>query len=231
MLYSNTQGIGTDLVLLHGWGFNSALFSHLVDAYKNQYRITLIDLPGHGRSANVDGGLNEWCNEIIKILPNNPILLGWSLGGLLAINIANKIKISQLILLASTPKFIKDNDWNYGIDANNFEQFSNTLQLDPTQGLKRFISLQTDNKTQLKSLKRSLDTLPASPNALAQGLGVRCADTTCTSYGMPNCSSISTAFFMVGQSDFDPIITPTSAPINFSKVFVCLNYTQFKVWV
>jgi 5-(carboxyamino)imidazole ribonucleotide mutase len=27
------------------------------------------------------------------------------------------------------------------------------------------------------------------------------------------------------------IITPTSAPINFSKVFVCLNYTQFKVWV
>jgi pimeloyl-[acyl-carrier protein] methyl ester esterase len=47
--------------------FNSALFSHLVDDYKNQYRITLIDLPGHGRSANVDGGLNEWCNEIIKI--------------------------------------------------------------------------------------------------------------------------------------------------------------------
>jgi pimeloyl-[acyl-carrier protein] methyl ester esterase len=48
MLYSNTQGIGADLVLLHGWGFNSALFSHLVDDYKNQYRITLIDLPGHG---------------------------------------------------------------------------------------------------------------------------------------------------------------------------------------
>jgi pimeloyl-[acyl-carrier protein] methyl ester esterase len=46
------------------------------------------------------------------------------------------------------------------------------FQLDPTQGLKRFISLQTDNKTQLKSLKRSLDTLPASPNALAQGLAI-----------------------------------------------------------
>jgi pimeloyl-[acyl-carrier protein] methyl ester esterase len=45
MLYSNTQGIGADLVLLHGWGFNSALFSHLVDAYKNQYRITLIMAP------------------------------------------------------------------------------------------------------------------------------------------------------------------------------------------
>ncbi len=172
MLYSNTQGIGVDLVLLHGWGFNSELFNSLIDDYKNQYRITLIDLPGHGRSANVDGGLNKWCDEIIKILPDNPILLGWSLGGLLAINIAKKIKISQLILLASTPKFIKDSDWNYGIDADNFEQFSNTLQLNLSKGLKRFISLQTDNKAQLKSLNRSIDALPASPNALSQGLDI-----------------------------------------------------------
>jgi pimeloyl-[acyl-carrier protein] methyl ester esterase len=47
------MGIGADLVLLHGWGFNSALFSHLVDDYKNQYRITLIDLPGHGRTLEI----------------------------------------------------------------------------------------------------------------------------------------------------------------------------------
>jgi carboxylesterase BioH (pimeloyl-CoA synthesis) len=92
MLYSSTIGSGPDLVLLHGWGFNSELFNDLIDQYKNQYRITKIDLPGHGRSDNVDGGLNEWCNEIIKILPNNPILLGWSLGGLLAIKIATQIK-------------------------------------------------------------------------------------------------------------------------------------------
>jgi surfactin synthase thioesterase subunit len=55
-----------------------------------------VDLPGHGRRANVDGGLNEWCNEIIKILPNNPILLGWSLGGLLAINIAFIVQSSPI---------------------------------------------------------------------------------------------------------------------------------------
>jgi pimeloyl-[acyl-carrier protein] methyl ester esterase len=30
----------------------------------------------------------------------------------------------------------------------------------------------TDNKAQLKSLKHSIDTLPASPNALAQGLAI-----------------------------------------------------------
>jgi carboxylesterase BioH (pimeloyl-CoA synthesis) len=99
MLYNSTIGIGPDLVLLHGWGFNSELFNNLIDRYKNQYRITMIDLPGHGRSDDVSGGLDEWCDEIIKNLPDNPILLGWSLGGLLAINIATKIKISKLILV------------------------------------------------------------------------------------------------------------------------------------
>ncbi|HBA27897.1 MAG TPA: alpha/beta hydrolase, partial [Gammaproteobacteria bacterium] len=42
MLYSSTIGIGPDLVLLHGWGFNSELFNDLIDRYKNQYRITMI---------------------------------------------------------------------------------------------------------------------------------------------------------------------------------------------
>jgi pimeloyl-[acyl-carrier protein] methyl ester esterase len=73
-------------------------------------------------------------------LPNNPILLGWSLGGLLAINIANKIKVSALILVAATPKFVQTNDWVYGIDAYNFHQFSDALSLNLSKGFKRFIS-------------------------------------------------------------------------------------------
>lgn len=172
MLYNQTIGQGKSLVLLHGWGFNAELFNNLVVQYQDQYRITKIDLPGHGHSDEIKGGIEQWCDAIIRILPHNPILLGWSLGGLLAINIARKIKISQLILLASTPKFIKDNDWNYGIDMDNFEQFSNILQSNLSKGLKRFISLQTDNKAQLKSLNHFIDVLPASRDALNQGLNI-----------------------------------------------------------
>jgi len=172
MLYSSTTGTGPDLVLLHGWGFNSELFNDLIDQYKNEYRITKIDLPGHGRSDDVRGGLNEWCDEIIKILPDNPTLLGWSLGGLLAINIATKIKISKLILVASTPRFVRSDDWPYGINENNFRQFSDALELNLSKGLKRFASLQTEDKTQLKALNQSIDALPASTQALNQGLEI-----------------------------------------------------------
>ncbi|RUM78461.1 MAG: alpha/beta hydrolase [Candidatus Thioglobus sp.] len=172
MLYSRTIGTGPDLVLLHGWGFNSELFNDLIEQYKGQYRITVVDLPGHGRSNDIDGGLDKWCDEIIKTLPKNPILLGWSLGGLLAIKIATKIAISKLILVASTPNFIQANDWPYGIDDNNFRQFSDTLEINLSKGLKRFVSLQTQDKDQLKTLNQSIDKFPASAKALNQGLEI-----------------------------------------------------------
>ena len=172
MLYSSTTGSGKDLVLLHGWGFNADLFNNLIESYKDQYRITKIDLPGHGRSDAVAGGINDWCDEIIKILPNNPILLGWSLGGLLAINIARKVKISKLILVASSPNFVQNDHWKFGIEADNFNQFSDALQLNLSKGLKRFISLQTKDKSQIKQLGHSIDTLPASTIALNQGLEI-----------------------------------------------------------
>lgn len=172
MLYSSTTGAGKDLVLLHGWGFNSDLFNNLINLYQDQYRITKIDLPGHGRSADIAGGIDNWCHEIIKILPENPILLGWSLGGLLAIHIATQIKISRLILVASSPNFVQNNNWEFGIDADHFRQFSNTLEFNLSKGLKRFVSLQTKDKVQIKSLNQSIDVLPASKNSLNQGLKI-----------------------------------------------------------
>jgi pimeloyl-[acyl-carrier protein] methyl ester esterase len=172
MLYSRTIGTGKDLVLLHGWGFSGAIFDDIISRYKNQYRLSIIDLPGHGKSSEIDGGLAQWVDEIIKILPQNPILLGWSLGGLLAIDIATKIPLSRLILVATTPKFVQTECWKFGIDADNFRQFSTTLKLDLTQGLKRFASLQVQNKTQLKKLNLTIEQYPASTKALNQGLEI-----------------------------------------------------------
>src|SRR6476469_6427081 len=53
--------------------------------------------------------------------------------------------------------------------------------------------------------------------------GVRCADTTLTSYGTSNSVSASAAAFMTGQSESLPMITPTSgltasAPMNVVSV-------------
>lgn len=172
MLYSQSYGQGPDLVLLHGWGFNGDIFQGLVEQYQHQYRVTLIDLPGHGRSKPVAGGLPEWSDAVMAALPNNPILLGWSLGGLLAIHIASQVAIQKLILVASTPKFVQDPHWPYGIDSNNFKQFADELNQNPAKGIKRFIGLQTRDRGQLKTLNQAIDRHPIDLQTLNQGLGI-----------------------------------------------------------
>ena len=124
MLWHKTIGDGPSLVLLHGWAFNSDIFQSLIDKYKAHYRITVIDLPGHGRSRDIDGNIESWCNELAKIIPEQSILLGWSLGGLLSTYIASQIEINKLILVAATPCLVNNENWNYGISSEVFDQFA-----------------------------------------------------------------------------------------------------------
>ena len=172
MLWHKTVGYGPSLVLLHGWAFNSDIFQSLIDKYKANYRITVIDLPGHGRSRDIDGDIESWCNELTKIIPEKSILLGWSLGGLLSTYIASQIEISKLILVAATPCLINNENWNYGISSEVFDQFAINLKNDSTKSLKRFVSLQSKDKSQLQQLYKSIQKYPASHSALNTGLEI-----------------------------------------------------------
>ena len=42
---------GTDLVLLHGWGQNMQMMMPISNSFTNMFRITVVDLPGFGASA------------------------------------------------------------------------------------------------------------------------------------------------------------------------------------
>jgi pimeloyl-[acyl-carrier protein] methyl ester esterase len=172
MLWHKTIGNGPSLVLLHGWAFNSDIFQSLIDKYKGNYRITVIDLPGHGRSNDIDGNIENWCDELIKLIPEQSILLGWSLGGLLSTYIASQIEISKLILVAASPCLINNKNWHYGINIEVFNQFAINLKNDSTKSLKRFVSLQSKDKSQLQELYKSIQKYPASNNALNNGLEI-----------------------------------------------------------
>ncbi len=53
-------------------------------------------------------------------------LMGWSLGGLYAIELAlrHPEKFSELILVASNPCFVTRSDWNCAIDAAVLDTFA-----------------------------------------------------------------------------------------------------------
>ncbi len=170
MLWYKTFGSGKNIVLLHGWGFNARIFKPLAYKLAKDFKVTIIDLPGHGKSDIIKGGIDKWSEAIMPIMPNNATIIGWSLGGLLAIKIATLIGIKNLLLVASSPKFVKQDKWQYGIDRAIFSEFSQSLNINIEKTLKRFIFLQTKEKKTITILNNYIDNNPADPYALEQGL-------------------------------------------------------------
>jgi len=168
------------LVLLHGWGMNVRVFDGLVSLMAEDFAVRALNLPGHGgRAALPDNTLASWAGDLAQQAPDNSILLGWSLGGQVAMRAALDYphKISRLILLSSTPRFVAAEDWAHGMAAADLEAFGAALLADPQATLLRFLSLQTrgvsDQKPLLQQLRMSLQSLPQADDvALSSGLAM-----------------------------------------------------------
>ena len=68
------SGAGEDLVLLHGWGTNSAIWQGVETSLAQHFRVHCIDLPGFGGSSELSTyTLESMLEAIIKVLPDNAI--------------------------------------------------------------------------------------------------------------------------------------------------------------
>jgi pimeloyl-[acyl-carrier protein] methyl ester esterase len=115
-------GKGTPLVMLHGWSMSSAVFSEVALLLADHYRLLCPDIPGHGGSDSISNcSLDGFAQSILEWLRYLDLdqfqLLGWSLGGQIAIHIAthNPAPLEKMILVAGTPCFCQIDGWQYGL--------------------------------------------------------------------------------------------------------------------
>ena len=193
---SNSSGI--PLALLHGWGLNHRVWSEVSGEFVTQRNVLGIDLPGHGQSkmlddgyslANVSKSIHDAINVSIRNLNEQKImLLGWSLGGLTAMNIAieNPEFVAGLILLSSSPQFARTEDWPHGMAPELLAGFASDLQNDYQETVQRFLALQSMGslraKEEIRFLRDALlgeksegesdTTQTPDPNALEGGLAL-----------------------------------------------------------
>ncbi|MDT8403559.1 pimeloyl-ACP methyl ester esterase BioH [Sulfuriflexus sp.] len=178
-LYSETSGEGPELILLHGWGAHSGVWTGLRELLSASFRVTCIDLPGHGHSpytASAMVSLPVLAEAVLAIAPPRASWLGWSLGGLVAQQVAllEPGRVERMILLGSTPSFIRREDWACAVEAGVFEKFNEDLLNDPQATLLRFIALQTRGSKQAGDDARLLRRMLLEPSpdsgALQAGL-------------------------------------------------------------
>ncbi len=180
-LYRETTGSGPDLVLLHGWGLHSDIFGSLASTLSASRRVTSVDLPGHGRSPFDPPfhDLDSLASAIVPGLPAACTLIGWSLGGLVALRLAAMYgsRVRRLVLVATTPRFVAAPDWPHGLMTEVIEEFALQLARDHRAVLNHFLTLQARGDERQRALIRDLRLLLArhdapQPAALAAGLGI-----------------------------------------------------------
>ena len=179
-LFVEQVGNGPDLTLLHGWGLNGAVWNSVRDALAERYTLHLIDLPGHGYSQHVHiATFTETAEHVARAMPARGQLLGWSLGGQLAIELARLVpeQINKLVLVATTPQFIANPDWPYGKKAAALDQFASNLKENYHATIREFLALQILNHPHQRATIADLQTAVSARGApdlahLAAGLAL-----------------------------------------------------------
>jgi pimeloyl-[acyl-carrier protein] methyl ester esterase len=174
------EGAGPALVLLHGWAMHGGIFAPLAERLRTRYTLHLVDLPGHGR-ARADAQPLELAPVAAALAAQLPraIWVGWSLGGLVALQVAqaHPERVRGLAMLAAPPRFCRGDGWEAGMDPAVFAQFGADLGRDFAGTLDRFLALEAHGsdhmRAELRTLREQVHAAgDPAPRALAEGLAI-----------------------------------------------------------
>jgi len=125
------------MVFIHGWAQSKRIWHRQAQVFPGA---SFINLPGHGGEPEAV----DWLAALEKRLPEKPVILvGWSLGGMLAMQTALKRpeRIAGLVLVATTPRFCNGNGWQQGSSEEVFRGFEQGVREKSGRTLGRFFAL------------------------------------------------------------------------------------------
>ena len=168
-----------NLTLLHGWGMPARVFDPLLAPLRERSQPHAPPLPGYPASPWPGGlGFEREIETLARDLPAGP-LLGWSLGGIYALELGRRYprKFTALTLVACNPCFVIRDDWPCAITAQVFDEFGRELRDDWRRTLRRFLALQLRGEAAQRELARDMwrkitNTDPLDVALLEYGLGL-----------------------------------------------------------
>ena len=171
------------LLFVHGWAADSKVWQHQVEEFSKDYEVIAVDLPGHSEN-------DIWHEPTLKpaveklllhshcLPPTGCIGIGWSLGGQILLEAAlnNPDLFKGIVLVASSPCFVKKKDFPWGQPQGVTKRMLKDIKKDFINALKRFYPLNfTPEELATSDAKRFLEYYTSRcsafhPNSMAKSL-------------------------------------------------------------
>jgi len=162
LLKITSKGSGIPLVFIHGWGLNSGVWQPTIEQLQAHYQVITVDLPGFGLNvdyqvkpytlANVTEVIQQTVMKALtKATEQAPVYIGWSLGGLVASEIALTFpdSVKALVTVASSPCFVEQENWP-GIKSDVLALFHQQLTQDTEKTINNFLKIQAMGSPHLR---------------------------------------------------------------------------------
>lgn len=115
MIYKNTTihiekigDVGRPIIFLHGWGQSGDTFKPVLNQLTKPYQVYLVDLPGFGQSGEPETAftLDDYVELLETMIAHyqitNPLIIGHSFGGRIAIKHASRYHTAGKLLLVNS---------------------------------------------------------------------------------------------------------------------------------
>ena len=215
-------------VFVHGWAMNGAVWEACFDLLPDWMDIVQVDLPGHGKMADVKAeNINDYV-QVLTALVNRPVIwIGWSLGGLALLQLAKEYpeRVAGLFMVASTPCFVSKNDWSCAVKEEVFQLFAESLTENVDATIKRFLALQVKGSgvamSTVRELQQSLRQRgQPSLEALQSGLNILATTDLRTELPYLDCP---TTWLLGGRDTLVPVSLAESLKILQPRIKILLE--------
>ena len=191
-VYPSANAKAPVVLLLHGWGCDSTMFSFVADALTQDYTVLQLDFPGHGKSKEppLPWAVTDYANMVIALLDMLEIpevqIVAHSFGGRVAIVLASEFptRVKKMVITGGA-------------------------------GIRKPVSAKQSKRTmRFKRYTKLLNRLKTIPGFSA--LAEKCQEKLRKRYGSPDYNKLSEemrkTFVKVISEDLSPRLSKTQAP-------------------
>ncbi len=150
------------VLMFHGWGFPAAIFSSIIDELDSGLVIETSARTGYSMLPDQSAATSDIS------LQSPTLLMGWSLGGqdALKLSLQQPELVSGVVLLATTPCFVNQTDWNAGMDPAVFDAFREQVLDDSSAAMQQFVRLNAGDRADRQSRARLIELAGDVPQSV-----------------------------------------------------------------